>query len=312
MPDRGTVHISQPLSNVAAGFKQAGHIWNGIMPIVPVDKETDSYYEFGREFLRYHGKVRANGAPAQEVNSYSAAEKTYECVEHSYKDIVTDRDRSKADPIINPDVRVTNNLTKIVDLDLEVGAASTLFNAANFVGMTAAPTNKWDVSVVDGDPVTDVDTAVRAVQKEIGVKPNTMVIGAQVFDVLKRHPDLLEMFKYTGKGILTLEMLQQAFNIEKILVGDAIYINSKAGQSTVTTDYIWGKSCAILYTPANPAMEEPAWGYTFMHKLFGGVTARVKKWRDENRGGDMIEVSRSFSQKVTGQKAGYLYTAVIG
>lgn len=311
MPSRGTIHVSQPLSNVAVGYKNALHIWNQVMPLVPVDKESDLFYTFGREFLRHHGKIRANGAEAQLITSYTASTTAFTCLEHSYKDIVTDRDADIADPVIDPEVRTTNSLTKTVDLDIEADVADAVQLSTNYSTNTSAPTKKWDSIEPDGTPVEDVDLAISTVAKIVGVKPNTMVIGKLVFDQLKRHPDLLEMYKYTSKGILGVEELAKAFNVEKLLVGEAIYITSKAGQSTVTTDYLWGKNCALIYVPGAAAIDEPAWGYTFMHKLFGGLTAKVKKWREEGRSGDMIEVSRSYVPKVTGQLAGYLYTDVI-
>jgi hypothetical protein len=311
MPDRGTIHVNTPLSNVAAGYKNAEHIWNRIMPAVPVEKETDTFYKFGQEFLRYYGKTRANGAPAERITSYSGSTDTYQCKEHAYKDIVTDRDRNLADPIVDPDKRVTNNLTKIVDLDIEVDASSALFNSSNFTGMYTTPSALWNADVVNGDPIGDIDGAKTLVQKEIGVEPNVLVLGKQVFDELKRHPDLLDYFKHTGVPILTEQMLANVFGISEVVVGKAIHITSKPGQSTVTKDYVWGNYASLLYRTPNPAMEEPSWGYTFMHKLFGGVTAKTKKWRAEDNDGDMIEVARSYVQKVTGLKAGYLFVSPI-
>lgn len=309
--NRGTIHVSQPLSNVAVGYKNALHIWNQVMPLVPVDKESDLFYTFGREFLRHHGKIRANGGEAQRVTSYSASTTAYTCKEHSYKDIVTDRDADIADPVIDPEVRTTNSLTASVDLDIEADVADTVQASANYGANTSSPTDKWDTTDPDGTPVEDVDLALSTVGKIVGVKPNVMVIGKLVFDQLRRHPDLLEMFKYTSKGILNTPELAQAFNVEKLLVGEAIHVTSKPGQATITTDYLWGKNAALIYVPGAAAIDEPAWGYVFMHKLFGGLTAKVKKWREEGLAGDMIEASRSYDPKVTGQLAGYLYTDVI-
>jgi len=312
MPDRGTIHVSQPLSIIATGYKNAEHIWPLVMKPVPVDKETDTFYIFGQEFLRYHGRVRPNKGPAQVVNSFSASTETYKCNEHSYKDILTDRDRNLCDPTIDPEARMTRNLQAIVSLDIEVDVAALVFGAGNYSGMTAAKTsaNNWDADNPDGNPDLDVDIAKRTVQGQIGVMPNTMIVGAQVHDQLKRHPTLLEAYKYTGKGILTNDLIAAFFGLN-YLVGEAIYITSKQGQTTITKDYIWGKSCAITYVPASAAIDEPAHGYTFLHKLFGGLTARTKKWRDEDNAGDAIETGRSYDPQVTAQKAGYLYTAVV-
>lgn len=311
MADRGTMHVNQALSNVAFGYKNSKTIWDMVMKPVAVGKETDKYFLFDdRSFMRYYGKIRANATESPRVNTYSQTTDTYSCEEHSYHDVVTDRDRNLADPIIKPDVRVTRALASIIDMDIEVDVASTVFNAANFSGMTSAPANKWNTDVADGTPLEDIDTAKRTVQKQIGVLPNTMVVGVEVHDQLKRHPDLLEIYKYTGKGLLSQDQVRAAFEIENYVVGEAIYVNTKKGQ-TETTDWIWGKYCALLYVPPASALEEPAWGYVFLHQLFGGMTAKTKKWREEGVSGDKIETSRSYDLKKTSKNAGYLYSAVI-
>jgi len=313
MADRGTIHVSAPLSNIANGYLQGNHIWSRVSKMVPVDKEVDLFYLFEREFLRYRGKVRADKVESERVDSFSATTSTYTCNEHTYHDIVTDRDRSLSDPIIDPDVRVTKNVSAIVDLDVEVDVATVIFGSSNYGANTSAPTNKWDITNPDGDPFGDIDSAKNTVQKAIGMAPNKMVIGKLVFDQLKRHPDVLEYFKYTGKPIVTTEMLAQAFGFEEVIVGESILVTSKQGQGTVTTDYIWGKFAAILYIPPEAAIEEPAFSYTFMHKLFGTLTAMVQRIPVPTKGKNaiQIEVTRSYTIKVTGQLAGYLYTAVV-
>lgn len=279
--------------------------------MVPVDKETDTYYLFGREFLRHHGKIRANGGEAGRVLSYTASTDTYACKEHSYKDIVTDRDANLADPVVDPEVRTTNSLMSSVDLDIEADVADTVQAAANYGANTSTPAKLWDADEPEGTPVEDVDLALSTVAKIVGVKPNTMIVGKLVHDQLRRHPDLLELYKYTSKGILNNDQIAEALGVKKYLVGEAIHITSKAGQSTITTDYLWGKNAALVYVPEAVMIDEPSWGYVFAHKMFGGLTARVKKWREEAFDGVMVEAGRSYDVKVTGQLAGYLYANII-
>lgn len=312
MSDRGTIHINKALTTVAAGYTNAQFIWNRVLPGIPVDKETDSYFEFGQEFLRYYGEIRADKTEARRVDSYSAETKTYECKEHSYKDVVSDRERSKADAIIRPDMRVTKNLMKIVDMDIEQDVAIQVQNSANYSGMNANPTVNWNANEAGSDPIGDVLAKKDLVQNEIGIEPNIMVINKAVFNQLQVHPQILDYYKHTSVPVLTAELIAKVFEIDELIVGKAIAITSKPGQ-TITKSKIWSLNhAALLYRTPSPAMEEPSWGYTFMHKLFGTMTAKVKKWREEGIDGDYIQASRSYVVKVTGQKAGYLLTNVLG
>lgn len=314
--DRGTIHVSQALSNVAFGYKNAESIWDKVLPPVPVDRETDTYYLFtGTEFLRYYGRKRANGAKAARVASFSATTTTYTCDEHAYDDILTERTRNLADAKVNPEVRMTNNLMSIIENDIEVDVAAIVFGTTAYGSSTYYETvdaeSKWDATNASGTPLLDVDAKKTLVQKAIGIEPNTMVVGKAVHDQLKRHPDLLEIYKYTGKGLLTKDQVRDALEIKNYLVGERIIVTSKQGQSTVTKDYVWGNYAALIYVPQNPAMEEPAFGYTFMHKLYGGLTAKVKKYRDESSDGDVIEAARSYVPKYTSQYAGYLFQSPV-
>ena len=317
MPDRGTEHVSQPLSNVALGTGGGKFIWEQVMKPIPVEKDSDTYYKFtGEEELRYHGKIRADGTDSPKVNSYSASTDTYSCKEHSYHDILTDKKRNRADKIIKPEIRITKNLNSIVNLDIEVDVSTEVFKAGNYSSsfketLTAGGT-RWDASNPEADPTTKVDQYMTVVQKEIGLRPNTMVVGLEVHDQLKRHPVLLDMYKHTQKGIITKTLIAEAMNIERYIVGERVYVSTKPGQ-TKTRTFLWGKFCALLYVPGEAAMEEPSWGYTFLHKLFGGLTAMTRKFPvpTKGKGGTQIEVTRSYDVKVTGMDAGALLSEVV-
>lgn len=314
MPDRGTIHVSRPLSNVATAYKVEEHIWDKIMKPVPVDKETGKYYEFGQEFLRYYAKKRADKAPGNRVDSYSASTATYSCEQVSYFDIVSARELNLADDIIKPKARVARNLQRIISLQQEIEVAAQVFNASNYTGMTSTPTNKWNANVSLGDPQGDIETGKTAILKEVGVMPNIMIVGKEVHDQLKIHPDITEMFKYVQKGIIAEDLLAEYFGVKKYIVGKAVYVTSKQGQPTVTKDFIWGKNCALLYTPDMAAIEEPAWGYVFLHKLFGGLTTQVSDFDgsyEYGKGSRKIEADTSYDIKITGKKAGYYFSACV-
>ncbi len=67
MPDPANVHIDQALTNFAISYRNLAMVASEILPIVPVIKESDKYYKFGREELRDIDSARAVGAEAKEV-----------------------------------------------------------------------------------------------------------------------------------------------------------------------------------------------------------------------------------------------------
>ena len=148
--------------------------------------------------------------------------------------------------------------------------------------------------------------------KNTGVLPNVLVIGRQVFSRLRRHPILLDMFKYTGKGILTEAQVAEALDIEKLLIGTAVRRTTTEGATTQTQAFVWGKHALLLYVPPKPAVDEPAAGYTFVWNIDdSGLNVNITPIVQEDRDRDLLKAKHSFDFKVTGTDLGAWFGNVI-
>ena len=306
---RGTIHIDKALTNIAVEYRNTALIASQVLPSVPVDKQSDKYYTFGKENFMLDQDIRADKAPSKRVNSYTASDSSYYCERHALSDAVSLSERSNADAVINPDVRVTKRLIDKILLRYEYDTAAYLFNTTTFSGYTSAVSNGWD-DYTNGDPAGDVDTAKSNIQKATGIAANTIIMGKEVYDKVKRHSDVVDAFKYTSKGIITPQMLAEFFQIEKVLVGGATYNSANEG-ATESMSYLWGKYALIAYVPNSPAIDEPSMGYTFEWRQFCGKTAKVKKWYDNDIDADIIEAEKAYDIVVTAASAGYLLSSVV-
>ena len=68
---------------------------------------------------------------------------------------------------------------------------------------------------------------------------------------------------------------------------------------------MWGNSAFLGWKPASPGMKTPSCGYTFIKNA-----PRVKKWYDDERSADAIEVEVKFQPKVVASLTGYLIKAI--
>ena len=218
---RGDIHIDVALSNVAVAYKNSALIAGEVLPIIPVNKQSDKYFTFGKEAFRLFDDLRANGQAAKEVLSYSVGTGNYFCDPRALKDIVTDEDRNNADAPINQDIETTEALTKMRLLRLEYEVGTTLFNATTFAGYTAALTGtaRWD-DYTNSDPCKDIEMAKASVHDNTGMEANTVAIGIDVWRKLKNHPDLMDRIKHSQKGILTTELVADLFGVDKVIVGE--------------------------------------------------------------------------------------------
>ena len=303
-PDITDVHVDSILSGVSVKYTNEAYIADQVMPVVPVKKESDKYYKYTRNWKLPQSK-RAAGAEANEVE-WNVTTDTYSCEEYALKDLIPDRVRDNADNPLSLDVDSTENLTDLIQLGREKRIADIVFAAGSFGAQTSAlsGTNQWN-DYAGSDPIGDVRTAKSVVHAASGKMPNVMVIGYQAYLKLLDHPDILERIKYTQKGIITADLIAQVFEVDKLLVGKALYDSTIEGVAE-SLGYVWGKKVALLYSEPSPGLKKVSFGYQFQNRGFS-----VKKWREEKRAGDFIEAGEIRDEKIVAAATGYLYTTVV-
>ena len=303
-PTEKDVHVDSVMSGVSIKYTNDELIADQVLPVVPVKKESDKYYIYTRNWKLPQSK-RAAGAEANEVE-WNLSTSTYTTEEYALKDFIPDRVRQNADNPLDMDIDTTENLTDLIQLGREKRVADIVFGAANYGTQTSAlaGANQWD-DYAGSDPIGDVRDAKAIVHAASGKMPNTMVIGYQAYLKLLDHPDVLERIKYTQKGLVTADLLASLFEVDKILVGKALYDTTQEGVAE-SLSYVWGKSVALVYAQKSPGLKQVSFGYQFQSRGF-----RTKKWRVEGRDGDFVEAGEIRDEKLVAAATGYLYTTVV-
>jgi len=150
-----------------------------------------------------------------------------------------------------------------VDLGLEFDAATMARNTATYAAsnrVTLTTTARRTQSA--STPQADVDVAKEAVRRFIGRYPNTMVMGPNAFNALKRHAAVREQFKYTGRDSVTAEMLAAFFDVKTVVCGKAVFLPDAALSTAQATD-VWGDDLILAYVPEGDNFMVPAYGYTY-------------------------------------------------
>jgi hypothetical protein len=309
---KGTQYQDLALTNVAVGYKNAGLIADMIFPMITVEKQSGKIYKFGKDAFRLLDDVRAPGTVSNRVQSYSVSSDTYFCDNHALNDVVPNEDKTNADAVIQPEVSMTEGLTDLIALRREYKLAAYLFNTTTFAGRYTARTGtaRWNDYTVS-DPIADADAAKEYVRQASGAKVNVAIMGQAVYMKLKRHPQLLDMFKYTAGGVLTEQQVAEALGIDKILVGGAVYNSAKEGAAASMAD-VWGKYCLFAYIAPKPEIRRPSLGYQY---TWSTGPAGYQVFREElgpSQGhGTFIEVMKYFDDIVHGTDFGYLWSTII-
>jgi hypothetical protein len=129
-------------------------------------------------------------------------------------------------------------------------------------------------------------------------------MGQDAFDKVRRHPDLLDIYKYTQQGVLNEAEIAKAFNVPRLIVGSSVK-NTAAEGSTFTGAFIWTDNCLFMYVAPNPGLRVASGGYTFIWKQNGYVVP-ISRIPDPLRKRDVLVADHAFDQKVTATDCGYL------
>lgn len=301
-PTLSQVHINAAMGKVSVAYRNPSYIAEQIFPVVPVNKQSDEYFVFDKaSWFRNEAGPRAPATRGPQVE-YSVSSSTYSCRPIAATKPVPDEVVANADSPLRPLREATEFATDKVLLYLEYDLASSIFADSVWTG-SAEPSTTWDSAL--SDPVSDIEAGKETLVTQIGREPNVMVIGREVLTDLKRHPDLLELFKYTQSGLLTVPQIAQVFDIPKVLVGTGIYTSSVEG-ATATYSYIWGKYCLLAWVPPNPGLMVPAAGYTFTWK-----NRTVESFRREEEKATAVRCEMNYGIEITSADAGYLLKSVV-
>jgi hypothetical protein len=308
----GNVHIDKVLTNISVGWPNNGFVGEALFPAVPVNKQSDLYYVFGREgWLPERGDERAPGTEANEIPGMQVSLNPYYAKEHALQVPVTDEERENADSPLSPDRDGTELVTSKIMLGRELifkNLATTAGNYATGNSVTLAGVDRWDSGDAAGShPIPDVRAGITAVHAKIFMRPNTAVIPWPVMNVLQDHSDFLNRIMYAERAIFSQDLLSSIFQIDNIIVPGVGYNTAVNYGAAETLGYIWTDDVILAWVPPRPGLRIPAYGYEFR---WGQQF--VDRWREEKRASDLIRVRRRYDTKMVAldgsgkQVAGYL------
>jgi hypothetical protein len=302
-PTPQDVHIDAALSNVSVAYKNGGYIADKIFPLVPVDKQSDYYFVWTKDFwFRDHVKLRAPGSSYAE-GGLQLSNAQYVCINKGLSFPLPLETLQNQDAAVDLETAGAEWLADQFALDREIALATAIFDASAWTSYTTLTgTNEWN-DYANSDPIKDIETGKEAIKALTGVYPNTLVMGAQVWDKMKFHPDFLDVYKYSSTAILSPDQVGKVFGIDNMIIGQAI--KNTAGEGVAFAgSYIWDKNALLMYTPSSPGLRTSASGYCFVWKQNGFVIpiSRVEQ-RDRKR--DLLLADHAFIHKVVGADLGY-------
>ncbi|HEY9279767.1 MAG TPA: major capsid protein [Eoetvoesiella sp.] len=290
------------LTNIALGYTHPDRIGHVLFPVVEVLQRGGQVIEFGREsFLRYATR-RAPGANTKRLR-FGYQGRTFSLVQDALEGMVPREHLEDALEVPGIDLGVTavNEIMDILSLSLEVEQAKIATDAANYKDsnkVTLSGTDQW--SDPASDPALQIRECGDTIRGRIGARPNVLVLSSDGFNVLAEHPKIIERFKYTSSASVTTEMLARLFNVRRVAVGEAVYMNE--GDEQVQD--VWGNDAVLAYVPERiSSARAPSYGYTYTLR---GHPMVQEPYFERNVNSFIYPVSCERIPVMTGMDAGFL------
>lgn len=321
-PTGSDLHVNTPLSNISVAYTQSASefIADQVFPTVPVTKRSDLYYKYDKgNWFRSAAQERA---PATESvgTSWTVTSDTYSARVYAVHKDVADQDRANQD---SPVFDLDRDATEIVTRDLLILRekkfiagfwGTSLWGNTDQTGVAAAPAANQFLQFNDANsnPIEVVRAQRLAVAGKTGLKPNVLVVGPQVHNVLVDHPDVIDRIKYTQRGIVTNELLASLFEVDKYLVPMPIE-NTAAEGAADSLSFMYGKSMLLAYAAPNPGLMIPSGGYIFGWNGYLGTaySTTISRFRMDALKSDRVEGEMAFDIKMVASDLGVFFTAVV-
>jgi hypothetical protein len=324
-PTPGQLHIDTWLTDLSVGWAQdpTKFVAAKVFPTVPVMKQSDKFiiWDKGFFFRDEVGPRPLGGRPPTAGKAKKDGQ--YFIEEEGLEDTIDDRTRANADQPLDPDRASGEMLTEQQMIHLDRLWSDAYFKAGvwgtSLEGVSSSPSGE-EVLQFDQDgsePIQTIRKRSTTIGRRTGRRPNKVVMGGDVFDVLCDHPDIVDRVKYTQRGVLTQELLAELFGVDEVLVPGGVE-NSAAEGATEDIDFIVDStSVLIAYAASAPAINTPTAGYTFawtgllpgVANAMGGV---VERGRDELAHSDILQMRMAASPELVAPELGVFIEGAIG
>lgn len=274
----GQARVIDPiLTTQVRGYTNAQFIFPAIYPYANIPVRGMKIIRFDQRAFRTENTRRAPGAPTPAITFGFESDPV--ALNQDALDAVVPREvqeEASAVPGIDMGAKAVQLVMDKIDLGHELACAKLAMDPANYPSAQKLALSGSDkFSDPASDPLQIVKDMKSTVAKRIGRQPNTGVMALDVLNALTNNQKIRDQFKYTSGESITVEMIARYLQLEKIVVGEAIYLPEGAADGA--GQFIWGGGGFLLaYVDRGGSYLAPSYGYTY--RLNGYPIVEVPYW----------------------------------
>jgi len=300
--------IDPILSTQVRGYTNAQFVFEALFPYANIPTRGMRIIRFDQRAFRREKSRRAPGAQTNVVTMGYESDPI--ALSQDALDAVVPREfeeEAAAVPGIDLASKSIEMVLDKVDLGHEIDCAALALNPNTYAAGNQdalAGSDKW--SDPSSDPLTHIRDYKSDVAKRIGRQPNTLTLGLDVFNALTANQRIKDQFKYTSGDSITEEMIARYLQLEKLVVGEAIYLPDGADDGE--GEFIWGGAAQLAYVDRGGSYLSPSFGYSY--RLNGYPIVEVPYW-DRSRKSWIYGVTQERQAVAAMADAGFLIKNVL-
>lgn len=329
------VHLDETLTNLSIAHMQSADnfIAPRVFPNIGVEKQSDRYYVWDRDFYNRIGEVElaAPGTESPEI-SMSVSQDTYYIDPYHLGASFSDQMLANEDTMLNVRSTAANTIVNKFMLKRELDWIESFFApsvwSTEYAGVAATPSTgevfHWS-DYSNSTPIIDVRNAKRAMWLASSgtsqYNDTVMVMTKDVEDKLLDHPDILARMNTgvtpSNPALADRQLLAQILGVSEILVIEAIQNTAKEGQ-TKSESFVATKKAALYSRPRAAGLAVASAGYTFTWNGLrnnSGLGLSVLSYDNDylrmKKIAEKIEVYAGWDMKVTSADLGVFFNTII-
>jgi hypothetical protein len=266
------LHVDQHLTNLAINYRPQNFIADQIAPIVPVDKQRNTYPVYSRnEFFSIEDAKRGPGAQAKKITR-SVGSAFYQAENYALGMDWLIEDEANMDVAY----RALSAAGKATYLQGKLMLATEkrvldMVTATTAVGSLFVCNSAWSAAGTSaGDPMVAVEQMKEYAKLSTGHSFNSILMGWRAWSRLRRNANFRNLIlgNNNGGGLVTRQAAQSLFEVDRLVVADAVWHAQNEGQTASVTSMTnpLADLFILYYAPQRASLDEPSWMYSFQWK----------------------------------------------
>lgn len=297
------------LSGVSRRHSVEGLVANQVLTSVNVKKSTGLIGKYGNEHLRIVNSLVGGMTQYPQITVDTKSSDRYVLEKHGLSTVISEEELDNEEQPFDAQSDATMDVTERLLLGREYALSSVLTSTSVLTNNTTLSGTSQYNDYTNSTPLEDFQAARASIYAKTGkdtrMKGGFCLLPWDVENALSYHPDLLDLYKYTGSmgSGLTLEQLKQALKVDRIIFAWSQYDSSKEGQ-TANIVPTWGKNIIFGFAPRTGTKRTTSLGFNVTKKSQSHRTFVSKI--DDPPNAQKILVDINYDDLITDVGAGYL------